>query len=186
MLEAVVIEQAQLASVVEVRPAPAHITQTPPWYRPVTAQCVLEEAQRQQIEPIKLVSVLSHEAGRVGQFTPNSNGSYDIGPMQVNTVHLPDLAKTYGLPKSTVAQLLAYDGCFNVAVGSWLLRQATNAVNGDFWRGIGRYHSRTPERANSYILRVHGSMQKLLARASLPPAGRSNKPVAGRTAASTK
>lgn len=161
MLEAVIAHQAQVASVAVVQPAPAHVSQTPPWYRPLTAQCVIEEANRQRLNPWKVATVLKVEGGRVGMFSQNKNGSYDIGPMQVNSVHLPDLSKLYGLPQHTIAQLLAYDGCFNVAVAAWLLRKRTNEAGGDFWRGIGRYHSKNAPAAQRYIRRAEAALQEL-------------------------
>lgn len=162
MLDAVLLEQVQKASVVESRPAPARVTTYPGWVRPVTASCVIAEAERQSLDLLKVLAVMKAENGRVGQFVLNSNGSYDIGPMQVNTIHLPELAKTFRVSGETVAQLLAYDGCFNVAVGAWLLRLRTNEAQGDFWYGIGRYHSRTVAYSNQYILRVHAVMQGLV------------------------
>lgn len=148
---------------VDVRPAPAHITTAPGWYRPVTAQCIVLEAQRQQLEVLKVAAVLSTEAGRVGQFVRNSNGTYDIGPAGINTIHLPELSQVFGIPRADVAQLLAYDGCFNVAVSAWLLRKRTNEAKGDFWYGVGYYHSKTPQFTQRYILRVHSNMQRMVA-----------------------
>lgn len=162
MLDSVLLEQVQKASVFEARPAPAHVTTYPGWARPVTAACVVAESARQSLDLLKVLAVMKAENGRVGQFVLNSNGSYDIGPMQVNTIHLPELARTFGVSGGTVAQLLAYDGCFNVAVGAWLLRLRTNEASGDFWYGIGRYHSRTTAYSNTYILRVHSVMQGLV------------------------
>lgn len=163
MLEAALIELAQKASVVQVAPAPSRTVTARAWPKPVTAECVVAEAQRQSLELVKLMAVMKTEAGRVGMFSRNTDGSYDIGPMQVNSIHLPELSKTFGVPPAAVAQLLGYDGCFNVAVGAWLLRKRTNEANGDFWYGIGRYHSKTPIHARRYILRVHQNMMTLLA-----------------------
>lgn len=158
------MEEARKASVVVVRPAPSNVAQTPAWYRPLTAQCIVQEAKRQGIAPIKIATVLRVEGGRVGMFSLNSNGTYDIGPMQINTVHLKDLSRLYGLAKESVAQLLAYDGCFNVAVGAWMLRKRTDEVNGDFWRAIGRYHSKTPSKAGAYIRKAQAALNDIMAR----------------------
>lgn len=122
----------------------------------------MAEARRQSLEPHKLLAVMKAEGGRVGMFRPNTNGTYDIGPMQVNTVHLDGMSKTFKVHKSQLAQMLGYDGCFNVSVGAWLLRQKTNEAGGDFWYGIGRYHSKTPSKSTPYILRVHGIMQEIV------------------------
>jgi hypothetical protein len=167
MFDAAMVEQLQKASVVDTRPAPARLTTTPDWYRPITAECFLQEARRQSLEPWRLLAVMKVEDGRVGTFRSNTNGSYDIGPMQVNSVHLEDMAKVFGVERSQLAQLLAYDGCFNVSVGAWLLRTKTNEVGGDFWYGIGRYHSKTNEKSTRYILRVHTIMQDIVKPTSL-------------------
>jgi hypothetical protein len=157
MLDLALIQETQRASVVETRPG--HVQyETPEWVRPVTPRCVVEEAGRQSLEVVKVLAVMKAEGGRLGEYSRNSNGSYDIGPMQVNTIHLPELAKTYGIPPDAVSKLLAYDGCFNVAVGAWMLRMRTNEAAGDFWYGIGRYHSTTRPDSNRYILRVHSVM----------------------------
>lgn len=166
MWEVALAEQVQKASVVDVSPAPAELTSTPRWYRPVTAECVVQEASRQKLEPWRLLAVMKAENGRVGTFRRNvgSSGetSYDIGPMQVNTVHLDELTRVYGIPRGQMAQLLAYDGCFNVSVGAWMLRTRTNEAGGDFWYGIGRYHSKTYTKSTPYILRVHSIMMNLV------------------------
>jgi hypothetical protein len=157
MLDVALVQETQRASVVEMRPGQVQYA-TPEWVKPVTPQCVLEEAGRQSLELVKLLAVMKAEGGRLGEYSRNSNGSYDIGPMQVNTIHLPELSKTYGIPEAAVSKLLAYNGCFNVAVGAWLLRMRTNESAGDFWYGIGRYHSTTRPDSNKYILRVHAIM----------------------------
>jgi hypothetical protein len=160
------------------RTLPADFAPPSPWMRPVTQECVKVEAARQQLELVKLMAVLKTEGGRVGMARRNTDGSYDLGPMQVNTVNLPDLVKQFRVPASALINVLINDGCFNVAVGAWLLRERTNQAGGDFWYGIGRYHSKTPAHAYPYILRVHKSMEAIIkttsATASAPAAAAAN------------
>lgn len=144
------------------RTAPAETAPMPPWMKPVSQECVRIEAARQQLELVKLLAVLKTEGGRVGMARRNSDGSYDLGPMQINTVNLPDLVQQFRAPAATLVNVLINDGCFNVAVGAWLLRERTNQAGGDFWYGIGRYHSKKPEHAYPYILRVHKSMEAIV------------------------
>ncbi|MEJ6002609.1 lytic transglycosylase domain-containing protein [Paucibacter soli] len=106
--------------------------------------------------------MMKTEGGRVGQFSLNSDGSYDMGPMQINTIHLKELSALYGITSPAMAQLLAYDGCFNVAVGAFLLRKRTNEAGGDFWYGIGRYHNKRSDLSARYILKVHQQMQSIV------------------------
>ena len=35
---------------------------------------------------------------------------------------------------------------------------------GEFWRGVGNYHSRTPERSRAYQGRVRGNLDRLRAK----------------------
>lgn len=155
------LQEAHRASVVEIRPGHVQYAM-PAWVKPVTPQCVVEAANRQSLELVKVLAVMKTEGGHVGEYSRNSNGSYDIGPMQVNSIHLPELSKVYGIPEADMSQLLAYHGCFNVAVGAWLLRRRTNEAAGDFWYGIGRYHSAAKADSKKYILRVHGVMLGLV------------------------
>jgi soluble lytic murein transglycosylase-like protein len=159
------VEMAQMAQYASnyVTPPPGIIQRSN--IRPVTPQCILVEANRQKLEVHKLLSVMKVENGRVGQFTRNSNGTYDVGPMQINTVNLPDIAKKLGTTKENVLKYLAYDGCFNVSIGAWILRSRTDEVNGDFWMGIGRYHSKSPTNRDRYIMRVHTTMTNMVAKA---------------------
>lgn len=162
MFEAILMEQLQAASQVVNQAAPIQVARSQSMPRPITPACFHQEAKRQGLEPIKLLSILMTEKGRVGQFVRNTNGSYDIGPMQINTIHLPEIARHTRLSTEAVAAALAYDGCFNVSVAAWMLRKRTNEVGGDFWYGIGRYHSKTPEHRNRYILRVHKNMTSVV------------------------
>ena len=143
---------------VETRPAPEWASSRSP-LRPATLQCFHAAARRQGLEPIKVLAVLRSENGKLGSyvFAPKG-GSWDLGPMQINTIHLPDFARVFGVPSGQMASLLANDGCFNIEVGAYLLRMRTNEAAGDFWRGIGRYHSKTPANAATYMLTVKGQM----------------------------
>jgi soluble lytic murein transglycosylase-like protein len=78
----------------------------------------------------------------------NSNHSYDIGIMQINSVHKPVIEKA-GLH---MADLL--NPCTNVIVGAWLLQGAIQREDGDVWKGVGRYHSATPKYSAIYIRRI--------------------------------
>ena len=35
--------------------------------------------------------------------------------------------------------------CANVEAGAWILRQGLDEAHGDFWQGVGYYHSHDPE-----------------------------------------
>jgi hypothetical protein len=74
--------------------------------------------------------------------------------MQINSIHVPDLAAHYGLPEATVQERLRDDVCFNTRIAAWLLKREIALADGDFWQGVGRYHSRTPSLRDRYIRKV--------------------------------
>lgn len=110
--------------------------------------CVDAAAVAYQIPGTVFRAVLRTEGGWVGLKKRNSNGSYDMGPAQINTIHLPELAKS-GITEA----MLVGDACVNVYVAAYRLRVEIERA-GDFWRGVGNYHSRTPTYHQRYLQRV--------------------------------
>lgn len=95
-----------------------------------------------------IIAVLATEGGEVGMASPNKNGTYDYGPMQINTVWLKQIA-SYGYTKEQIQ----YDPCVNVMVGTWILSQAI-ADSKNYWRGVGNYHSHTVHLNKTYQEKV--------------------------------
>ena len=120
---------------------------------PVTAACILAAAQIQSIHPMNIITIMKVEGGKVGEYSTNRNGSVDLGPMQINNkVWVPVLAKKhFNGDESLTHERLLNDGCYNVHVGAWILRENINRADGDVLEGIGRYHSGTPKHKNRYI-----------------------------------
>jgi hypothetical protein len=103
----------------------------------VPVECINQAAMIYHVPATLIISVLKVEGGRNGMAKPNSNGTYDYGPMQINTIWLSKI-KPYGYTKET----LQFNPCANVYVGTWILSQRI-ADSPDFWRGVGAYHSYT-------------------------------------------
>ncbi len=121
----------------------------------VPIECINQAAVVYQVPAELILSVLAIEGGRVGLALPNKNGSFDYGPMQINSIWLPRL-QVYGYTK----QQLQYDPCVNVMVGTWILSQ--NIVHASTaWRGIGGYHSHTPALNYHYQTKVFEVYQLL-------------------------
>ena len=135
----------------------------------MAGKCFVAEAQKQQISLLLAASVMKNEAGRVGFERQNKDGSWDLGPMQINTVHLRDIQKWTGLKEHEVRRSLVWDMCANVATGMWLLRRAIDR-SGDVWAGVGAYHSRSPGVGDAYAFRVKTKMWSLYE--AMSPAGR--------------
>lgn len=120
------------------------------------AACVIEAASVQQLPPKLLVSIIKVEGGRPGTASKNTNQTEDLGVMQINTGAWLDLvARAHFDGNRTKAyRQLRDDGCYNIHVGSWILRRAIDQSKGDFWHGVGRYHSATPVHNARYQAKV--------------------------------
>lgn len=104
-----------------------------------------------------IIAVLATENGHNGTAKVNTNGTIDYGPMQINSIWLPELKK-YGYS----CEDIQYNPCLNVKVGSWILSRAI-ANNGILWTGVGDYHSRQPTRNDKYNKKVK-ALESLLVR----------------------
>lgn len=130
-----------------------HANTQPDSFRPLTAECLASVADRYEIHVDVLLALLMVEGGTVGRNSrANRNGSYDIGPFQLNTIHLPALAEL-GISEDE----LRNDGCLNAAVAGWHLRRVlTTEVlsrvtdEQSYLRALALYHSATPEHNAAY------------------------------------
>jgi len=126
----------------------------------VLAACMFLAAQTYSVPPAVLFGIYQVEGGRIGQEVgPNRNGSYDLGPMQINTLWIPELAKHWGVSNDTARKWLRDDPCTNVGVAAWILRGHMDET-GDLAQAISHYHSRTPRYGTAYRTRVISSMNR--------------------------
>lgn len=126
-----------------------------PPMRPLTVDCVLDAARVSGMPVAALFAILATEGGKTGEALSNKNGTWDLGPFQVNTVHLKDLA-AMGISPDAVLR----DGRVNAHAAAWLLRKEYRRT-GNLWQAIGAYHSRTPHRRDAYIRRVKSNLERL-------------------------
>ena len=79
----------------------------------------------------------------------NTDGSYDLGVMQINT-------KAWGkklyvfFPKKALRD----DACTSVFAGAYILRREMDSTGNNLWKSIGRYHSMKPKYQIPYIHKV--------------------------------
>jgi hypothetical protein len=114
----------------------------------VPVECINKAAIQYHIPAMIIISVLRMENGRVGDAIPNKNGTFDYGPMQINSIWLKEI-KRYGYTREAIQ----YDPCANVAVGAWLLSRAI-ADDKTLWKGVGNYHSHTVDKNMTYRSKV--------------------------------
>lgn len=128
---------------------------------PNQESCVVQAAAHYRAHPDLVRAVLRTENGTRGEIRKNKDGSFDMGPMQINSVHLPNLAK-FGITKD----MLVNDECLNIHIGTYLLQKhiVTAPDVGSplgFWRAVGKYHSATPEKNAEYQKRVWRNLNQL-------------------------
>lgn len=126
----------------------------------VLAACLLFAAHTYQVPPQALLAIMHVEGGHVGQAVADTNGTYDLGPMQVNTTWVPKLARIWETDNATAMHRVRDNGCVNVHVAAWILRQRVNET-GNLYRGIAAYHSYTPVHGAEYLRRVVIALRRL-------------------------
>jgi hypothetical protein len=118
------------------------------------AACLLMAANTYQVPPAVMIGIMQVEGGHVGQAVgPNSNGTYDLGPMQVNSRWMPELARLWHVSDTTARIWVRDDGCVNVHVAAWILKQKM-VETGSLYGGISHYHSATPGMGARYAAKV--------------------------------
>lgn len=134
-------------------PAPALAPPVPHAASPQIEPCITKAAKQYNIPATLLSAVLRTEGGQVGKVHYNANGSYDIGPAQINSIWLPQLAKA-GITRT----MLLNNACLNITVGAWILGNALAGASPKnpavFWQHVGDYNSHTPFWNQRYALKV--------------------------------
>lgn len=101
----------------------------------VEAECIIDASKRFSVPAALILTILDVEGGEVGVRAKNNNGTWDMGPMQVNTCHMEELSP-FGLTEREIEE----NGCLNIQVGAWLLKRQMTQT-GNIAEAVGRYHS---------------------------------------------
>lgn len=125
------------------------------WPNNIPIRCINSAAIEYRVPAKLLISILNVEGGKIGLAKRNKNGTYDLGPAQINTSWWPMLYN-YGITQTVVL----YNPCTNIKIAAWILSKAI-ANSPDLMTGIGRYHSYTNTLNQSYALQVSSNYKKL-------------------------
>jgi len=134
----------------------------------IIRSCIEAAANAHSLPPTVLVILLRVEGGRLGRVSDNTNATVDIGPMQVNEIWLRKLAARWGASIPDTFLALRDNFCANLEGGAWILRQGLDEARGDFWQGVGYYHSHAPEHKANYLRKVLQQALRLEAQAGRP------------------
>jgi soluble lytic murein transglycosylase-like protein len=104
--------------------------------RIAAAFCFASAGDAYRIDPLLLQAIATVESGlRPDAVHHNTNGTRDIGLMQINSVHLPHL-RSRGIDQ----QQLLQDPCLSVMVGAEILARFISR-HGYGWQAVGAYNA---------------------------------------------
>ncbi|MEZ8029251.1 lytic transglycosylase domain-containing protein [Enterovibrio norvegicus] len=100
------------------------------------------------------------EGGDKGSVRLNSNGSWDMGPAQVNTLHKDLILSHY--PDITWQQF-STDVFANIDISAKIFRQCINdpAIGNSGWDAVGCYNSRTINIKTNYLFRAMSTYDRV-------------------------
>jgi len=114
------------------------------------ADCLYAAAAVHHVPATLLYAILGVEGGRLGAVSQNTNGSVDIGPMQVNDLWLPQLMMHWSASHEAAFLALRDSVCANFEAGAWILSKGF-AETGDYWDAVARYHSHSGAEKARYL-----------------------------------
>lgn len=125
--------------------------------------CWEDAASRYQVSSALLYAIARTESGLNPQaIGRNTDGSRDIGLMQINSAWLPTLA-SHGIGERDL-----FDPCTNIHVGAWILAGKVSRL-GYTWEAVGAYNAASPALRRAYVEKVrrHLPAPNAAARASV-------------------
>lgn len=118
------------------------------------ADCLDDAAQFHRVNVQLVRAIAQQESGmRANAVNTNSDGSEDIGLMQINSSWLPKLAR-YGITRQRL-----FDACVNGYVGTWIL--ASNIKQfGATWKAVGAYNAVSTNKQLIYANHIYRRLQR--------------------------
>lgn len=114
--------------------------------------CIADAAHYHHVSPRLLEAIARVESnGNAHAVHHNTNGSSDIGLMQIDTAWVPTLSR-YGIRPDAL-----FDPCISSYVAAWLLARNV-AQFGLTWNAVGAYNARTPRKRVEYASKVYRAL----------------------------
>ena len=118
-------------------------------------KCIEKSSKKYNIPIIMLEMIVNKlEKGKKGMKNINKNGSYDMGIMQINSIHLPQLKK-FNIDETE----LINNNCVNIDVGAWILAKEIRK-NNSYALGLASYHSYTQKHQLKYLMKSLKEIEK--------------------------
>lgn len=100
------------------------------------ASCWQESGDRHGVDPLLLFAIAKVESSlNPRAINNNTNGTQDVGLMQINSIHLPTLAK-----RGITRQRLLDEPCLSIDAGAEILAGFIKRY-GYTWRAVGAYNA---------------------------------------------
>ncbi|WP_233272975.1 lytic transglycosylase domain-containing protein [Paraburkholderia acidisoli] len=120
------------------------------------ADCIDDAAAFHHVNVGLMRAIAQVESGtRTNVINPNTDGSFDIGLMQINSSWLPRLSQE-GITKQSL-----FDPCTNAYVGAWILSENIRQF-GPTWIAIGAYNASSPDKRLAYAHKVYDAAQSIV------------------------
>lgn len=121
------------------------------------ADCIDDAAAFQHVNVSLMRGIAQVESGmQPNRVNTNSNGTTDIGLMQINSSWLPVLAR------EGISEQSLFDPCTNAYVGAWILSENIRQF-GPNWNAVGAYNAASPDKRLSYARKVYDAVQSISA-----------------------
>ncbi|MET3438044.1 lytic transglycosylase domain-containing protein [Sphingomonas sp. 1185] len=117
------------------------------------ARCIRRAALGRPWLEKTLWGLRDQEGGWIGAAVRNRNGTYDLGPFQINSWWVPKIAAELDRDATSVAHWLRHDPCFNAEAARWIYLTGLNSDT-SYWRAIGQFHSPVHWRQQRYAASV--------------------------------
>lgn len=124
-------------------------------------KCMLVVASTLGLPPRVLPVLQAIEGGKVGMVRENTNGTADLGVMQVNTIWIPAFAMRAGLSEIETRRRLIEEPCFNIAAAALIMRTYLAETGGTLLPAIGDYHSHSKNLNVAYQAQALRTAQRL-------------------------
>nr|WP_233833239.1 transglycosylase SLT domain-containing protein [Paraburkholderia sp. ZP32-5] len=119
------------------------------------ADCIDDAASFQHVNVGLMRAIAQVESGtQTDVINRNSDGTVDIGLMQINSSWLPRLAR------EGISEQSLFDPCTNAYVGAWILSENIRQY-GPTWSAIGAYNAASPEKRLAYARKVYATAQAI-------------------------
>jgi soluble lytic murein transglycosylase-like protein len=118
------------------------------------ADCIDDAAAFHHVSAQLVRAIAQQESGmRANAVNVNSDGSEDIGLMQINSKWLPRLAR-FGVGRAEL-----FNACVNAYVGTWILASDIHRF-GPTWKAVGAYNAASSAKQLTYANVIYRRLQR--------------------------